>query len=363
MAEQEALTPADDGPRIALVLGGGGIAGYAFHCGVLGALEEAGFDPRAADLMVGTSAGAIAGALLRGGVRATVVRDRLLAGIDDPDELARIRLLAGRSTRAVPRIWAGPGSPGLALSELRKGRGLRWTRLAAGLLPEGRLELDPVIDPIETLFPDGWPDRSLWIPATDLSSGKRVVFGRDLHPPVHRAVAASAALPGFFVPAEIDGRTYVDGGLASPFNLDLVIDHRSGSDRPIDLVVVAAPLSLAHLEPGSPLDAMARALPRRRLRREINRVGATGVPVLSLEPDRAAARAMGLNPMDHQGLDGIIERAADMTASRLGRAREPVRSLVEQAAALPDQPDVAYPAVGVGGAGDPPSTTQLGPGR
>ena len=60
------------------VLGGaGGVAGGAFHAGVLAALEEAtGWDPRRARLVVGTSAGSISGAALR-------------AGLSAPDMLAR----------------------------------------------------------------------------------------------------------------------------------------------------------------------------------------------------------------------------------------------------------------------------------
>jgi predicted acylesterase/phospholipase RssA len=48
-------------PRIALVLGAGGVAGGAFHAGALAALHDAlGWDARSADLVVGTSAGSLA---------------------------------------------------------------------------------------------------------------------------------------------------------------------------------------------------------------------------------------------------------------------------------------------------------------
>ena len=221
-----------EAPHIGLILGGGGIAGYAFHCGALGALGfEAGFEPRTAEVIVGTSAGAIAAAFLRGGVTAATMRDRLVAGIDDPEEMARIRLLAGRSTQAIPRLWAGPGSASLALGQLRRGRDLRLTKLVTGLLPEGRLSLDAITDPIDTLHGDLWPQRRLWITATDLQSGRRVVFGHDERPPVARAVEASAALPGFFVPARIGSATYVDGGVGSPFNADLLVGYRTRAGR------------------------------------------------------------------------------------------------------------------------------------
>ncbi len=55
--------------RIGLVLGAGGSAGVAYHGAILGALEEATqWDPRTADIIVGTSAGAITGSMLRAGV-------------------------------------------------------------------------------------------------------------------------------------------------------------------------------------------------------------------------------------------------------------------------------------------------------
>src|SRR3954452_22290698 len=54
--------------RVGLVLGGGGMVGLAYHAGVLRALEElGGFRPADADLIVGTSAGSVAGAYLRSG--------------------------------------------------------------------------------------------------------------------------------------------------------------------------------------------------------------------------------------------------------------------------------------------------------
>jgi NTE family protein len=346
----EARQPTNDqAPAVGLILGGGGIAGYAFHCGVLGALGvETGFEPRTAEVVVGTSAGAIAGAILRGGVTAATMRDHLLAGLDDPEELARIRLLAGRSSRAIPRLWAGPGSPSLALEQIRRGRDLRLTKLVTGLLPEGRLTLDPITGPIETLHGDDWPDRRLWIPATELRSGRRIVFGRDEHPPVARAVEASAALPGFFAPARIGSTTYVDGGVGSPFNADLLVGYRtgqaSGAGRPLDLVVVAAPLSLRELKRSTPLASLARGLPRRRLQRELRRIEDEGTPVLVLDPDRDVAQAMGLNPMDHNNIDAIVAATARLLDRRLVEAPDPVRSVLDRARHLERPTPVTYPA-------------------
>src|SRR5271170_1107898 len=59
-------------PSIGLVLGAGGVVGQAYQAGVLAALQrEAGWDPRDASVIVGTSAGSVTGAALRVGVPAT----------------------------------------------------------------------------------------------------------------------------------------------------------------------------------------------------------------------------------------------------------------------------------------------------
>lgn len=330
-------------PSIGLVLGGGGIAGYAYHCGALTALDRFGLDPRTAELIVGTSAGAIVGALLRGQVPAPIVRDHLVEGLDDPDEMALIRLLAGRSTRAIPQVWTGPSSPRLALRELRKGSGLRLTRLAAGLLPHGRLDLDPVTARLEVLHRERWPRQAFWVTATDLDSGRRLVFGRDGFPRVAEAVQASASLPGFFAPTEIGDRRYVDGGIGSPFNADLADQYRTDDDRPLDLVIVLAPLSSGDLGIQSPLSSAARALPQRRLRREVTALRQAGVPTLVLEPDRGAGRAMGLNPMAYRGLHDMVDEADRAATTKIEGARAELADLLERGCRAERPPAAPYP--------------------
>jgi NTE family protein len=60
--------------RIGLVLGAGGLVGHAWHAGVLAGLAEGlGWDPRTADVVVGTSAGSVVAAMLRGGLSAADV--------------------------------------------------------------------------------------------------------------------------------------------------------------------------------------------------------------------------------------------------------------------------------------------------
>jgi predicted acylesterase/phospholipase RssA len=84
--------------RIGLVLGAGGVVGHAFHAGALAALEdETGWDPRSADVIVGTSAGSVVAALLRAGFRTHDLYDE--ARGERPAWRARRRL---RPRRALP---------------------------------------------------------------------------------------------------------------------------------------------------------------------------------------------------------------------------------------------------------------------
>ncbi len=88
-------TPA--APRIGLVLGGGGTAGHAYHTGVLAAMRQlTGWDARSAHVVVGTSAGSGVAAMLRGGVAAESILERILSLPTDPAGMARLREISGR---------------------------------------------------------------------------------------------------------------------------------------------------------------------------------------------------------------------------------------------------------------------------
>ncbi len=69
--------------------------------------------------------------------------------------------------------------------------------------------------------------------ATDIQSGKEVVFGQGN---TGTAVRASCSIPGIFRPVNISGRMYVDGGVVSPVAVDAA--RRLGAD-----VVIAVDLS------------------------------------------------------------------------------------------------------------------------
>ncbi len=313
--------------RIGLVLGAGGVVGQAFHSGVLAALEEVtGFDPRDAKHIVGTSAGSVAAASLRAGVSAT---DLYARATGRPLTPAGRALLEGapptplsRSVAAPPASTRiGPSSPELLGRVLSRRLSARATALAVtALLPEGRRDTADWFRGFDAWFGEGgWPatgGRHLWICALDLSSGRRVVFGRDPSPTasVSQAVQASCAIPALFRPVLIDGRRYVDGGVHSPTNADLLAGER------LDAIVVSSPMSAARLRGGPVLSVdrlrLATRLPARRaLLHEVRELGAFGVPVLVFEPTTEVLDEMGLQPMDFRRRAPVAEAA--LSAARV----------------------------------------------
>jgi len=165
--------------RIALVLGGGGMKGFA-HIGVFQALAARGIRPT---LVAGTSIGSLLGAAYVGGETA--------------EELAR-RAIAMRRRDL------------FRLDHL----GMIKDRMAA---PSIYLEA-PLRGLVESVVPRGTFDdlkAPLFVNTVDLERATQVVFGtpglKDVN--IQDAVYASCALPGFFPPGKVGARICVDGGV------------------------------------------------------------------------------------------------------------------------------------------------------
>lgn len=179
------MPPTQDPPSVAFVLGGGGPLG-AHEVGMLRALLEAGITP---DLIVGTSIGALNGAVL--------AADPTLAAVDRLHDL-----------------WVSVGSDAVfqgSLSDrirtavrsrthLFDNSGLR--RLLADALPVERIEELAV--PFECVA----------------ASIERATARYFTEGSIVDAVVASSAVPGLLPPVEIDGEHYLDGGLVASIPLD-----------------------------------------------------------------------------------------------------------------------------------------------
>jgi NTE family protein len=155
-------------PTVALVLGGGGLRGFA-HVGVLRALEEAGIRP---GIVVGTSAGSVVGAAYASGMSAAQI------------ESAALNL---KVSSLLDFTWSSGGI-------------IRGNKLANWV---GELTGDVPIEQFPVRFA---------AVATDLQSGQAVLMARG---GAGRAIQASSAVPGVNVPVAYPAGHLVDGGITS----------------------------------------------------------------------------------------------------------------------------------------------------
>lgn len=171
------VAPAPKPIRIGLALGGGAAKGFA-HIGVIKVLEANGLK---ADVVAGTSAGSVVGAMYAGGMDAFALQEHAVAL-----DAASIRDL---------RLFSGGLVQGQKLQD--------YVNAQVGNRPIERL---------------GRPFAAV---ATQLETGKRMVFSRGN---VGQAVRASSSIPGVFEAVPIGRFTYVDGGLVSPVPVDAARD-------------------------------------------------------------------------------------------------------------------------------------------
>ena len=144
-----------------------------------------------------------------------------------------------------------------------------------------------------------------------------MAFGGDGAPQADLAdaVAASCAIPGFFTPVEIGGREYVDGGLHSTSNLDVLV-HEA-----LDLVICLNPTSSLHpphaWNPAERVAAALRSVSGRRLGSEARGLRAAGTRVVLIQPLTEDHRAMGPNLMSTRNRNPVIETAFETVTRQL----------------------------------------------
>src|SRR2546429_1842345 len=208
----------------------------------------------------------------------------------------------------------GPGPPALVGRALPAGPA-HAMKVVAGALPQGFLSTEPIARLISDRAPRGWPgDGRLWVAATEYSTGERVSFGRAGSPDaaLPAAVAASCAVPGFYRPVRIGARWYVDGGVHTGANLDLVVGTG------LDLVLCLNPLSSRpSAAPG--IHWPVRTLLHQQLLPQARAVERTGKRLVLLEPDRPSIGLIGLKPMSRRRVEEIGRAAAIEVREYLGR--------------------------------------------
>jgi NTE family protein len=208
------------------------------------------------------------------------------------------------------RPWNLP-STALITRAIRRPLAFRPDVAAMTLLPRGRIDISERARGLDDHMGGRWPS-GLRICTVRRSDGARVVFGREGAPPARLAAAvlASCAIPGYFQPVDIAGTEYVDGGVHSATNADVLRTER------LDVVVVIASMSAAHGSANG-ADGWLRRTVHRRMEREIVRLQEAGVVVISLEPGADSRRAMGLRAMAEDRSPQVIEAAYEETREHI----------------------------------------------
>jgi NTE family protein len=315
--------------RTGLVLGAGGVLGAAWMTGTLACLQDR--LPCAAadvDIIVGTSAGSVLAAALRchapfgemiawqrGEATGILTESVALAAQDGP-------------LPPLPR-WRF-GSVPLARAALLTPHKVPWWVGASAWLPRGRAQhaaLRSLVGALQLRHhqagpggePPHWVDGHTWVAAVDYDTGRRVLFGQGGAPraALPEAVVASCSIPGWYEPAVIGGRRYVDGGVRSATSLDAL----SGTD--VQDVYVLAPMASTEtdhpLQPHLRMERRLRQMITRALIRQARALAAQGKRVTVLTPGPRDLAAMGINLMDPRRREAVLELSFRTSADALGR--------------------------------------------
>jgi NTE family protein len=277
----------------ALVLGGGGPVGIAWEIGLAAGLAENRITLARADRIIGTSAGSFVGAALASG-RA-------------PDSLLKSQIEQGERDRAPrsPSSGERPKPPDLMPLMRMMARRPETGEVPRDLLIElGAFALQAKTIPEENFIASfggiakdatAWP-KGYGCTAVDAESGEFKVWDESAGVALGRAIASSCSVPGVFPPITINGRRYVDGGMRSGTNIDLV----KGANRVLAVIV----------ESRMTTDAM-----RKRVREEIAEVEREGGKVETVVPNAECIEVFGANLMDASRRGDVAKAGA-----RQGRA-------------------------------------------
>ena len=303
--------------RRALVIGCGGVAGGAWSIAALHQLEQQlGWDCRDADILIGTSAGAVIASLLGSGISV----DQLLAcqqGTSDTCHWNHDTDTGG----ALPPL---PGARLTGKQLIRKGLRGEVSALTAlcGLMPAGQFDMQAFRKLVNgAANGNPWVSHpATWIMAVDTTSGRRIPFGKGGAPSVRidDAVCASYGVPCWCPPVTVDGRTYIDGGVASPTSADMLVDAA------VEEVVILAPM--ASRQPDKPWHPFERI--ERRVRRymtsivdrEVAALEKAGKRVIRIEPQAEDLKAFGYNMMDPSRRKQVLATAIASTPATVRAA-------------------------------------------
>lgn len=277
--------------------------GLAWSSATLAALEQhTEWRPGDADVLLGTSQGALLVSLLASGIEPAELVGWYRRELPDDHPL---RSKPATAPAPVGSRLPLPAAPGLVVRGLLQPHRVRPSVALSGLLPAGRQPLDGFLAPLHAVCEPGvWVDHpATWVVAVDYGSGARTCFGAPGAPAsdLRDAVRASCSVPGFSPPVTIGGRRYVDGGVYSSTSADLLLDVG------VDEVLVIAPMGEYRIMRG-------------KLAAECAALRAAGVTVRVFTPTAEDRQAMGANPLSPKHRIATFEAAMRSGPARVAAA-------------------------------------------
>lgn len=313
-AEAAHASKADAG--VVVVLAGGGAKGFA-HLALLRRLEQ---DKVPIARIVGTSMGAVIGGLYASGLSTGRI-EQVISSLDPArvalDQLDRLELPL--RARAEQRRYPIGLEFGLKDGTLGFARGMsdgqRFLTLLQQLTAHVPAELG--FDQLRIPF------RAV---ATRYRDGQMTVFRQGS---LHLAIRASMAAPAVFAPVEIDGETYVDGGLVANLPVEVALAEGAG-------VIVASYLGQDPLDEAEPANALAVA--NRMLDILIRQNEQRNLALLRPQDVLVAPQFNGLGFGDFNRASEMLvagDQAVQAQAARLA-ALAPPATLPQTRSAVPD---------------------------
>ena len=264
-------------PRLALVLGSGGVRSIA----ALGMAEVLAREGIAPDLIVGCSAGAIFGALIAAGHNAT-------DAVRMSTTLWSADITRKRRWRALPQML--------------------WPRMA-GFDADFALRDDrPVVQQLEQAFGDVRLEDlrvPLRVTTTDAATGDSVVL---IQGSLVEALRAAVALPFMFAAVQIDGRRLIDGFVSNPVPVSVAADAHS-----VLALGFASPMPHRIDRPTRMLAQVTSAMTNNLVEARLAAATAGGQRLITLMP--VLNRRVGL--FDTDAMPYLVEAGRRATQARL----------------------------------------------
>jgi NTE family protein len=269
---------------VALVMSGGGPIAVAWEAGLLAGLERKGVSFSDAEMVLGTSAGAIVGSQLRREVSPEVIVTPILEEAQGNRPNGGPVPFNAEVAAQLPSLLGKAQAPAPDQAGVRREIG----RYALSVPAEDERV---TIARFAFLVGESWPHKSFGCVAVNTATGAAEILTKNCGASLAAAVAASCSLPGYSAPITIGGQRYIDGGFASTANADLATGFKK--------VVVFA---FHRADATGPRVAEAA-------QRQAGKLRERGAKVLVVHPDEASLAHIGADVMGFHARPAVAEAA------------------------------------------------------